>query len=217
MSLIKRTSAIRDKIQSVMKDYQDAKDNCPAFEHFAEETRAELKQSYINKINEKTLKELQDIESDVKIKKSVINSTANKKKFPVTNSALLNGTQSEIIKQRAEQLAMNNLDSNVLSYLKSEYNNGNIDFINYFQNAVKLNTAVSSELRSEMNEVFNDVAIKTGIKDLETEINLCSAYESKINSYKDIVNDDSPGMRMKFIYIDNDIQRLESELKTDTV
>ena len=65
MSLIKRTSAIRDKIQSVMKDYQDAKDNCPAFEHFAEETRAELKQSYINKINEKTLQKLEDIQSDV--------------------------------------------------------------------------------------------------------------------------------------------------------
>lgn len=209
MSLIKRIPEIKERIQSVMKDYQDAKDNCPAFEHFAEETRAELKQSYINKINEKALQKLEDIESDVKIKKSVINSTVNKKKFPATNS--------EITKQRAEALAMNNLDFNILSYIKSELENGNIDFINHFQNAVKLNTGVSSELKSEMNQLFNDVAIKTGIKDLETEINLCSAYESKIGTYKDLVNDDSPGMRMKFIYIDNDIERLSSELKTDTV
>lgn len=209
MSLIKTIPAIKEKIQSVMKDYQDAKDKIPAYEHFAEETRAELKQNYIKNLNEKTLQKLEDIQSDVKIKKSVINSTVNKKKFPATNS--------EITKQRAEALAMNNLDFNILSYIKSELENGNIDFINHFQNAVKLNTGVSSELKSEMNQLFNDVAIKTGIKDLETEINLCSAYESKIGTYKDLVNDDSPGMRMKFIYIDNDIERLSSELKTDTV
>ena len=147
----------------------------------------------------------------------MINSTVNKKKFPATNSALLNGTQSEIIKQRAEQLAMNNLDSNVVSYLKSEVENNNLDFINYFRNAVKLNTSVSSELKSEMNQLFNDVDNTTGLTDLNNELALCSAYETKINSYKDVVNDDSPGKRMAFIYVDNDIQKLEKELKTDTI
>ena len=217
MSLIRTVPAIKEKIQSVMKDYQDAKDNCPAFEHFAEETRAELKQNYIKNLNEKTLQKLEDIQSDVSIKKAVINSTVNKKKFPATNSALLNGTQSEIIKQRAEQLAMNNLDSNVVSYLKSEVENNNLDFINYFRNAVKLNTSVSSELKSEMNQLFNDVDNTTGLTDLNNELALCSAYETKINSYKDVVNDDSPGKRMAFIYVDNDIQKLEKELKTDTI
>ncbi len=68
-----------------------------------------------------------------------------------------------------------------------------------------------------MNSIFNDAAINTGIKDLETESNLLAAYETKIGTYKDLVLDDGPGKRMKFIYIDNEIQKLESELKTDTI
>ena len=220
MSLIKRIPAIKEKIQSVMKDYQDAKDNCPAFELFAEETRAELKRNFINNLTSKTLQKLEDIESDLSIKKNLINSTAHKKRFPTTNSALLSDEklQVETIKQRAEALALNNnLDVNILSYLKSEVENNNLDFINYFRNAVKLNTAVSSELKNEMNEVFNDVDNTTGLTDLNNELALCSAYESKINSYKDIVSDESPDKKIGLIYIDNDIERLSSELKTDTV
>ena len=125
--------------------------------------------------------------------------------------------KDKIIKQRAEQLAMNNLDSNVVSYLKSEVENNNLDFINYFRNAVKLNTSVSSELKSEMNQLFKSVDNTTGLTDLNNELALCSAYESKIGTYKDLVNDDSPGKRMKFIYIDNQIQKLETEVKTDTI
>ena len=220
MSLIKRIPEIKEKIQKVMTEHRESKTNIPDFSIFSEEQRAELKQNYINNLNNTTLKKLEDISSDVSIKKSIVSRTANNKKFPLTNSALLSDEklQIQILKQRAEALAMNNnLNFTIVNYLKTELDNGNIDYVNYFRDAVKLNTSVSSELKSEMNQLFNDVAIKTGIKDLETEINLCSAYESKIGTYKDLVLDDGPGKRMKFIYIDNEIQKLESEVTTDTI
>lgn len=220
MSLIKTIPAIKEKIQRVMNEHREAKDNVPDFSIFAEEQRAEMKQNYINNLNNATLQKLEDIQSDVRIKKFNVSRTANNKKFPLTNSALLNDEklQIEILKQRAEALAMNNnLDFNIVSYLRNELGNNNIDFINYFRNAVKLNTSVTTELKSEMNEVFNDVDSLTGFKDLNNELELCSAFETKINSYKDIVSDESPEKKIGLLYIDNDIQRLEKELKTDSI
>ena len=220
MSLIKTIPAIKEKIQKVMTEHREAKDNIPDFSIFSDDQRTELKQNYINNLNNTTLKKLEDISSDVSIKKSIVSRTANNKKFPLTNSALLSDEklQIQILKQRAETLALNpNLDYNVLSYLKSELENNNIDYVNYFRDAVKLNTSVSSELKSEMNKVFNDVDNITGFKDLNNEVNLCSAFETKINSYKDIVSDESPDKKIGLIYIDNDIDRLSSELKTDTI
>ena len=220
MSLIKRIPEIKEKIQKVMTEHREAKDNIPDFSIFSDDQRTELKQNYINNLNNTTLKKLEDISSDVSIKKSIVSRTANNKKFPLTNSALLSDEklQIQILKQRAETLALNpNLDYNVLSYLKSELENNNIDYVNYFRDAVKLNTSVSSELKSEMNKVFSDVDNITGFKDLNNEVNLCSAFETKINSYKDIVSDESPDKKIGLIYIDNDIDRLSSELKTDTI
>lgn len=220
MSLIKTIPAIKEKIQKVMTEHREAKDNIPDFSIFSDEQRSELKQNYINNLNNTTLKKLEDISSDVSIKKSIVSRTANNKKFPLTNSALLSDEklQIQILKQRAEALAMNNnLNFTIVNYLKTELDNGNIDYVNYFRDAVKLNTSVSSELKSEMNKVFNDVDNITGFKDLNNEVNLCSAFETKINSYKDIVSDESPDKKIGLIYIDNDIERLSSELKTDTV
>ena len=215
MSLIKTIPAIKEKIQRVMNEHREAKDNIPDFEIFAEDQRAEMKQNYIKNINEKTLQKLEDIQSDLRIKKSLVSRTANNKKFPLTNSALLNDEklQIEVIRQRAEALALNNnLDFNIVNYLKTELENGNIDFINYFRDAVKLNTSVKTDLRNEMNEVFNEVDNITGFKDLNNELELCSAFETKINSYKNIVSDESPDKKIGLMYIDNDIKRLESEL-----
>lgn len=220
MSLIKTIPAIKEKIQKVMTEHREAKDNIPDFSIFSDEQRSELKQNYINNLNNTTLKKLEDISSDVSIKKSIVSRTANNKKFPLTNSAVLSDEklQIQILKQRAEALAMNNnLNFTIVNYLKTELDNGNIDYVNYFRDAVKLNTSVSSELKSEMNKVFNDVDNITGFKDLNNEVNLCSAFETKINSYKDIVSDESPDKKIGLIYIDNDIERLSSELKTDTV
>ena len=220
MSLIKTIPAIKEKIQKVMTEHREAKDNIPDFSVFSDDQRSELKQNYINNLNNTTLKKLEDIQSDLSIKKNLVSRTANKTKFPLTNSAFLTDEklQVETIKQRAETLALNNnLDINIVSYLKKELENNNIDYVNYFRDAVKLNTGVSSELKSEMNKVFNEVDNITGFKDLNNEVNLCSAFETKINSYKDIVSDESPDKKIGLIYIDNDIERLSSELKTDTV
>ena len=220
MSLIKRIPEIKEKIQKVMTEHREAKDNIPDFSIFSDEQRAELKANYLTNLNNTTLKKLEDISSDVSIKKSIVSRTANNKKFPLTNSALLSDEklQIQILKQRAEALAMNNnLNFTIVNYLKTELDNGNIDYVNYFRDAVKLNTSVSSELKSEMNKVFNEVDNITGFKDLNNEVNLCSAFETKINSYKDIVSDESPDKKIGLIYIDNDIERLSSELKTDTI
>lgn len=213
-SLIKQFPALKENIQRVMTEHRNKLDSVPAFQDFSDEAKTDLKNTYIQNIKQKSKSDIENIESDVRIKKSLLQSSFNRKKFPATNSAILSDEklQIEILKQRAETLAMNQLDFNIVNYLKTELENGNIDYINYFRDSVKLNTGIDTDLRNEMSKVFNDVDVKTGVKDLQIEIQICSAIEKQIQNYKDIIDEDTPEKKIGLMYIENEIKKLESEL-----
>ena len=80
----------------------------------------------------------------------------------------LTNDYKQLSKQRAEAIALQNLDFEIIAYLKNELKEGNIDFIKYFQEAVKLNKNISTELHKKMNVIFNDDDVKNGLQNLNT-------------------------------------------------
>lgn len=211
---MKDFNQIKDRVQSVTGYHSKELDNFPDVSAFSDEVKTELRNKYLNNAKERAVKELDNILSDVTVKKDLLQQSVNEKKFPATNSAFMTDEklQMQIIRQRAEALAMSQLDFNIVNYLKKEIDNNNIDFINYFRDAVKLNSDVDTSLKSEMNSIFNSVDLITGVKALEVESQLCSAYENQINIYKDSISNNDQRIKMQLIYVDNEINKLESEL-----
>lgn len=211
---MKDFNQIKDRVQRVTGYHSKELDSFPDVSAFSDEVKTELRNKYLNNAKERAVKELDNILSDVTVKKDLLQQSVNEKKFPATNSAFMTDEklQMQIIRQRAEALAMSQLDFNIVNYLKKEIDNNNIDFINYFRDAVKLNSDVDTSLKSEMNSIFNSVDLITGVKALEVESQLCSAYENQINIYKDSISNNDQRIKMQLIYVDNEINKLESEL-----
>ncbi len=211
---MKDFNQIKDRVKRVTGYHSKELDSFPDVSAFSDEVKTELRNKYLNNAKERAVKELDNILSDVTVKKDLLQQSVNEKKFPATNSAFMTDEklQMQIIRQRAEALAMSQLDFNIVNYLKKEIDNNNIDFINYFRDAVKLNSDVDTSLKSEMNSIFNSVDLITGVKALEVESQLCSAYENQINIYKDSISNNDQRIKMQLIYVDNEINKLESEL-----
>jgi beta-glucosidase/6-phospho-beta-glucosidase/beta-galactosidase len=211
-SLIKTIPQIQQCIKDTMKDFREAQDSAPVYDYslFTPEAIADMRKDYKEKIFSRAKESLKDVASDVQIKKKLLQDNINKLRFPVKSSAVGSDEKmtAEITQSRAEALAMSKLDYNVISYLKAEFQKGNTDFINYFEDAVKLNTGLSTDLRSEMSEVFSAVSEQTGLKDLQTEISICSVHEDYINTYDKVIKDNDPALKLQLGYIQDEIKNL---------
>jgi len=211
-SLIKTIPQIQQCIKDTMKDFREAQDSAPVYDYslFTPEAIADMRKDYKEKIFSRAKESLKDVASDVQIKKKLLQDNINKLRFPVKSSAVGSDEKmtAEITQSRAEALAMSKLDYNVISYLKAEFQKGNTDFINYFEDAVKLNTGLSTDLRSEMSEVFSAVSEQTGLKDLQTEISICSVHEDYINTYDKVIEDNDPALKLQLGYIQDEIKNL---------
>lgn len=213
-TIVKEIPQIKEEIQKITASHRKELDNFPDVSAFSEEVKKELRQKYTNNAKDRALKELDSIKSDVELKKSLILKSTKEKKYPLTSSAVFDNEklQIEILRQRADSLAMSRIDFKIVDYLKRELENKNYDFINYFKDAVQLNSDVSTELKNEMSGVFNEVDKITGIKELEIEYNLCNAYTNQIQIYRNSISENDSSLKFQLIYIQNDINKLESEL-----
>jgi len=206
---------IRNKIKEVMSNYRKEISDLPAVDLFNPEIQTELKEKHLKKTKEKNVKKLEDIEKDVQRKKRILEISINDKRFPASSKSVINGNelQIEVIRQRAENLAMSELNFNIVKYLKNEVEKNNIDFISYFSDAIRLNSNLPLDLRNEMNEIFNEVAISSGVTNLRKEIEIYSAIENQINLCKGAVENSSPERNIELMYADNEVSKLVNELK----
>jgi len=205
---------IREKIKDVMSNYTNEISDLPNVESFNPEIQTELKENYLKKTRESNLSELENILKDVQRKKRILEISIYDKRFPASSKSVLNNNelQIEVIRQRAENLAMSELNFNIIKYLRNEIEKNNIDFISYFSDAVNLNSNLPLDLRNEMNEIFNEVAISSGVTNLKKESEIYSAIENKINACKDVINENDSVKKIELMYIDNEIEKLKSEL-----
>lgn len=213
-TLTKTIPQIERSIKETTQEYRNGKDNMPDFspEIFTPEVIAEQRKNYFENLNGKARKSFEEIASDIQSKKNILKYNINKLRFPVSSSAVGSDERlnAEVTRQRAEQLALNTtLDYNVIRYLKNELQNKNIDFLNYFADAVKLNTGLTTELKQEMNEVFEDVAKQTGLNDVQNEMNILNKYEEYLKTYDEVIDSpEVPAYKLQLGYIQQELKNL---------
>lgn len=216
MDMIKSFDQLQNKVKEVMQSHRSNSENIPDFSKWNIEEQTLKRKDYLQKVNDEAINKLSDVESDLRIKKNTLAIKDISLRFPKTYEAVLSNEKlaNEITKQRAESLATNEkINYSIVNYLKSELEQNNIDFIHYFENAVRLNSSVTNELQTEMNKIFSEVDQKTGLTDLKKEIEICDLFQKQIGIYKEIANDIlDPGKKMQLMYFDTDIKKLTSEL-----
>ena len=136
----------------------------------------------------------------------------NKAKYKLENAVFTDEVEIQTIKLRAENLARQKLDSNILIYLDKAFEKNETDFLYSFLDAVKLNTDVSNDLRQEINSKYSDYEKKTGISKMNLELQLAEKFSQQIDSYIKIAEDPNPDNKMMLIYSDNEIKNLTDQI-----
>ncbi len=217
METVKAVNLMKDRLKIIVTDHKQKIDSIPDYSIFSEDIQKEKRKQYFEDLNKKSVSKIQNLISDIEIKKRELNNGINKIRFPASLDAIAKDDilAIEILKQRAEAIALKKLDHNIIPYLENEFkNNKNIDFINYFQDTVKLNTEISNELRKDLNEFFSTVEAETELKQLKKDTTILNTSKEYLEAHKEIIKEiDSPEKKMSLIYIESELNKLDPELK----
>lgn len=205
---------LRNKAQELLQTDRVMKDAYKRNTDLIPEVETKRRQKYFSDITEKSKHDLELVKYELGLKSDKIKSAINSKKYPLENSAVPDALQIESVKSRAQQLALSKLDHNILNYLDKSFEKNETDWLNYFQDAVKLNTDISNELRLEIYNRYFAYEKQAGITALNLQMKLTDAVSNQIDSYEKIVQDDNPNNKLMLIYENKDIDNLTNEINT---
>lgn len=205
---------LRTRAQELLQTDRVMKDAYKKNTDLIPEVETQRRQKYFSDITEKSKHDFDMLKFELGLKSDKIKSAINKAKYPLENSAVPDALQIESVKSRAQQLALSKLDHNILNYLDKSFEKNETDWLNYFQDAVKLNTDISNELRLEIYNRYSGYEKQAGITALNLQMKLTDAVSNQIDSYEKIVQDDNPNNKLMLIYENQAIQDLTNEINT---
>jgi hypothetical protein len=214
-TLIKTTNEIKQKMKIIRDNFIRQLECLPDFSKFSDEQQKEMREKYIQDLQQRALIEYDSLSSDISIKSKLLQQNINKAKYPLESSAIGSDEklQVEMIRQRADNLALSKLDWQILNYLDNEISKNNIDFIGYFSDSVKLNTGIDNELRASINLKLSEVEKSTGINKIKTEIKICEVLMQQSDLYKKITEDNNPVLKIESGTYENELSQLENQLE----
>ncbi|MBK8983035.1 MAG: hypothetical protein IPM38_12085 [Ignavibacteria bacterium] len=216
MSLSKSIKALKGEAQKIMNEHRNKMDAVPDYSAFNDEQQTELRNKYLNKIKSETEKKFDEIIFHSNLNVSELRREINKIKYPFESQAVGSDARQQIsmTKQRAENLALQKLDFNILNYLDNEINKNEIDFIFYFQNALSLNTSLSNELRAEINSKISEVENNLGVSNKNIELKMCDVLKNETEIFKQILEDDSPELKLQTGTYSAEMNELTNQLES---
>ena len=188
------------------------KEALPDYKDLLPEIQTQRKAKFLSDVTEATKTELERIKFETSLKADKIRTEINKAKYKLENAVFPDELQIQTVKLRAENLARQKLDSNILIYLDKAFQSNETDFLYSFLDAVKLNTDVSNDLRIDINNKFSDYEKKPGVYKLNLELQLTEKFSQQIDSYIKIAEDPNPDNKLMLIYSDQEIKNLEDQI-----
>ena len=147
---------LRNKTQQLISNDRQMKEALPDYKDLLPEIQTQRKAKFLSDVTEATKTELERIKFETSLKADKIRTEINKAKYKLENAVFPDELQIQTVKLRAENLARQKLDSNILIYLDKAFQSNETDFLYSFLDAVKLNTDVSNDLRIDINNKFSD-------------------------------------------------------------
>ena len=203
---------LRNKTQQLISNDRKMKEALPKYEDLLPEIATQRKNKFLSDVTEATKTELERIKFETSLKADKIRTEINKAKYKLENAVFPDELQIQTVKLRAENLARQKLDSNILIYLDKAFQSNETDFLYSFLDAVKLNTDVSNDLRIDINNKFSDYEKKTGVYKMNLELQLTEKFSQQIDSYIKIAEDPNPDNKLMLIYSDQEIKNLEDQI-----
>ncbi|HMQ70121.1 MAG TPA: hypothetical protein PKA90_14155 [Ignavibacteria bacterium] len=171
-----------------------------------------MKEKYLNKIKQEFYNSYKSLMFDIDMKDTAVKRAMSEIKFPFKNKAVGGDDrlQMQLTKQRAENLASQKLDFNILKYLDNEISNNEIDFLFYFQNALNLNSGIDTELKRDINLKISEVEKSIGLDKLRIESNAVEILKNQLENYKQQTESNDPALKFENAYYENDLNNLSS-------
>jgi len=206
-----RISELKERNRKIMSDFSTAMDSRPDYSlpEYEKYTMTEREKMF-GGITQKIIKDAQDkLEKNllaIRLKIKDLNSAIEKIKFPEFAKSL--NDEILLTKLRAENIAFQKLDFNILDYIENAYRKNEIDFIFYLKDALKLNSNIANELMRDINIIFNRIESELGITEKINELNACNSLLRQTDIHKKITADNNPALKMELSYEDNEFFKL---------
>ena len=210
--MVNEILALKEKTQDVISKDRKLKEALPDYKDLLPEIADQRKNKFLSDVTETTKNELDRIKFETSLKADKLKTELNKAKYKLENAVFTDEVEIQTIKLRAENLARQKLDSNILIYLDKAFEKNETDFLYSFLDAVKLNTDVSNDLRQEINSKYADYEKKTGIYKMNLELQLAEKFSQQIDSYIKIAEDPNPDNKLSLIYSDQEIKNLTDQI-----
>mgnify|MGYP003596784684 FL=1 len=115
--MVNEILALKEKTQDVISKDRKLKEALPDYKDLLPEIADQRKNKFLSDVTETTKNELDRIKFETSLKADKLKTELNKAKYKLENAVFTDEVEIQTIKLRAENLARQKLDSNILIYL----------------------------------------------------------------------------------------------------